>query len=44
MAWEFLIRRMRDETAVRQRIELQAQLVLRASVGRAPDTPRTRRL
>ena len=42
IAWEFLIRRMRDEAAGRQRIELQAQLVLRASVGRAPGTPRTR--
>ena len=36
MAWEFLIRRMRDEAVGRQRIELQAQVVLRESVTRPP--------
>lgn len=36
MAWEFLLRRMKGEAEGRQRIELQAQVVLRESVARAP--------
>lgn len=43
MAWELLIRRMRGETIGQQRVELQAQLVLRDSVARAPAAPRRRR-
>jgi LacI family transcriptional regulator len=42
MAWEFLIRRMDDETAPVQAGELQAELLLTASVGPPPDGILTR--